>query len=58
VNATLMGLAFMSLFISNKLIGFSSLATRHPSLPIEFWAMHAAIAAARATRREVSMIFP
>ena len=47
VNATLMGLAFMSLFISNKLIGFSSLATRHPSLPIEFWAMHAAIAAGR-----------
>ena len=44
VNATLMGLAFMSLFISNNLIGWIGgfyEKMRH----VEFWAMHAAIAA-------------
>ena len=44
VNATLMGLAFMSLFISNNLIGWiGGFYEKMP--PVEFWAMHAAIAA-------------
>jgi POT family proton-dependent oligopeptide transporter len=46
-NATLMGLAFMTLFVSNMLIGWiGSYYERMP--PAEFWAMHAAIAAAGA----------
>ena len=44
VNATLMGLAFMSLFISNNLIGWIGGFYEKMS-PAEFWAMHAAIAA-------------
>ena len=44
VNATLMGFAFMSLFVSNNLIGWIGgfYGTMHPA---EFWAMHAAIGA-------------
>ncbi len=43
VNATLMGFAFMSLFVSNNLIGWiGSFYGKMP--PVEFWAMHAAIA--------------
>ena len=44
VNATLMGLAFMSLFISNNLIGWIG-GFYEKMRPAEFWAMHAAIAA-------------
>jgi proton-dependent oligopeptide transporter, POT family len=44
VNATLMGLVFMSLFISNTLIGWIG-GFYEKMRPIEFWAMHAAIAA-------------
>ena len=44
VNATLMGLAFMSLFISNNLIGWIG-GSYEKMRPAEFWAMHAAIAA-------------
>jgi POT family proton-dependent oligopeptide transporter len=44
VNATLMGLAFMSLFISNTLIGWIG-GFYEKMTPSEFWAMHAAIAA-------------
>ncbi len=44
VNATLMGLAFMSLFVSNNLIGWIGRFYEKMS-PAEFWAMHAAIAA-------------
>ena len=44
VNATLMGLAFMSLFISNNLIGWIGGFYEKMS-PAGFWAMHAAIGA-------------
>jgi POT family proton-dependent oligopeptide transporter len=44
VNATLMGLVFMSLFISNNLIGWIG-GFYEKMRPAEFWAMHAAIAA-------------
>jgi POT family proton-dependent oligopeptide transporter len=44
VNATLMGLAFMSLFISNNLIGWLG-GFYEKMTPAQFWAMHAAIAA-------------
>jgi POT family proton-dependent oligopeptide transporter len=44
VNATLMGLAFMSLFLSNNLIGWIGGFYEKMS-PAQFWAMHAAIAA-------------
>src|SRR5438034_3729402 len=43
VNATLMGLAFMSLFISNNLIGWIG-GFYEKMMPAQFWAMHAAIA--------------
>ncbi len=44
-NATLMGITFMSLFISNNLIGWiGSFYEKMP--PAEFWALHAAIGAA------------
>jgi proton-dependent oligopeptide transporter, POT family len=43
VNATLMGFAFMSLFISNNLIGWIG-GFYEKMRPAEFWAMHAAIA--------------
>lgn len=43
-NATLMGIAYMSLFVSNTLIGW--LGGFYEQLrPATFWAMHAAIAA-------------
>jgi POT family proton-dependent oligopeptide transporter len=45
VNATLMGLTFMSLFISNNLIGWIGGFYERMS-PAQFWAMHAAIATA------------
>jgi len=44
VNATLMGLTFMSLFISNNLIGWIG-GFYEKMTPAAFWAMHAAIAA-------------
>ena len=44
VNATLMGLVFMSLFISNTLIGWIG-RFYEKMTPAAFWAMHAAIAA-------------
>ena len=44
VNATLMGLAFMSLFISNNLIGWIG-GFYEKITPAQFWAMHAAIGA-------------
>jgi POT family proton-dependent oligopeptide transporter len=43
VNATLMGLVFMSLFISNNLIGWIG-GFYENMTPAQFWAMHAAIA--------------
>ena len=45
MNATLMGLAFMSLFISNTLIGWIG-GFYEKMTPARFWAMHAAIAIA------------
>ncbi len=45
VNATLMGVAFMSLFISNNLIGWIG-SFYEKMRPAEFWALHAAIGAA------------
>lgn len=45
VNATLMGLAFMTLFISNNLIGWIG-RFYEKMTPAAFWAMHAAIGAA------------
>ena len=44
VNATMMGVAFMSLFVSNNLIGWVG-GFYEKMRPIDFWAMHAAIAA-------------
>ena len=44
VNATLMGLALMSLFVSNNLIGWIG-GFYEKMTPAQFWAMHAAIAA-------------
>jgi POT family proton-dependent oligopeptide transporter len=44
VNATLMGLAFMSLFISNNLIGWIG-GFYEKMTPAQFWTMHAAIGA-------------
>jgi POT family proton-dependent oligopeptide transporter len=44
VNATMMGLAFMSLFVSNTVIGWIG-GFYEKMTPTEFWAMHAAIAA-------------
>jgi POT family proton-dependent oligopeptide transporter len=43
VNATLMGLSFMSLFVSNMLIGWIGGFYERMS-PAQFWTMHAAIA--------------
>ena len=43
VNATLMGFAFMSLFVSNNLIGWIG-GFYEQMQPAAFWAMHAAIA--------------
>ena len=44
VNATMMGLAFMSLFFSNNLIGWIG-GFYERMTPIAFWGLHAAIAA-------------
>lgn len=44
VNATMMGIAFMSLFISNNLIGWIG-GFYERMKPIEFWTLHAAIGA-------------
>ena len=44
VNATLMGFAFMSLFVSNNLIGWIG-GFYSTMQPVAFWAMHAAIGA-------------
>ncbi len=43
VNATLMGVAFMSLFVSNNLIGWIG-GFYEKMRPAQFWTMHAAIA--------------
>ena len=45
VNATLMGIAYMSLFVANVLIGWIGAFYERMS-PAAFWALHAAIAAA------------
>jgi POT family proton-dependent oligopeptide transporter len=45
MNATLMGLAFMSLFVANNLVGWIGGFYEKMS-PALFWAMHAAISAA------------
>ena len=45
VNATMMGLAFMSLFFSNNLIGWIG-GFYERMTPAAFWGLHAAIAAA------------
>jgi POT family proton-dependent oligopeptide transporter len=45
VNATLMGLAFMSLFVANNLVGWIGSFYERMS-PTQFWALHAAISAA------------
>lgn len=45
VNATLMGIAYMSLFVSNNAIGWIG-GFYERLTPLEFWALHAAIAAA------------
>lgn len=45
VNATMMGLAFMTLFLSNNIIGWLG-GFYEKMKPVEFWAMHAAIGAA------------
>jgi POT family proton-dependent oligopeptide transporter len=45
VNATLMGLAFMSLFVANTLVGWIGGFYEKMS-PAQFWALHAAISAA------------
>jgi POT family proton-dependent oligopeptide transporter len=44
MNATLMGLAFMSLFVANNLVGWIGGFYEKMS-PSQFWAMHAAISA-------------
>jgi proton-dependent oligopeptide transporter, POT family len=43
VNATLMGIAYMSLFVSNNLIGWIG-SFYERMRPAEFWTLHAAIA--------------
>jgi proton-dependent oligopeptide transporter, POT family len=45
VNATMMGIAFMSLFVSNNIIGWVG-GFYEKLRPAEFWGLHAAIAAA------------
>jgi POT family proton-dependent oligopeptide transporter len=44
VNATMLGVAFLSIFVANNLIGW--IGTFYEKMrPVEFWALHAAIAA-------------
>jgi POT family proton-dependent oligopeptide transporter len=45
INATMMGVAFLTLFVANNLIGWIGTFYEKMS-PIAFWAMHAAIPAA------------
>jgi POT family proton-dependent oligopeptide transporter len=45
VNATMMGIAFMSLFVSNNIIGWIGTLYERMS-PAQFWGLHAAISAA------------
>jgi proton-dependent oligopeptide transporter, POT family len=45
VNATMMGISFMSLFVANNLVGWIG-GFYEKMQPIEFWALHAAIGAA------------
>ena len=45
INATMMGLAFMSLFFANNLIGWIGTFYQRMT-PVEFWSLHAAIGAA------------
>jgi POT family proton-dependent oligopeptide transporter len=44
VNATLMGIAFLTLFVANNLIGWLGRYYERMT-PVSFWSMHAAIAA-------------
>ena len=44
VNATMLGVAFLSIFVANNLIGWIG-TLYEKMLPVEFWALHAAIAA-------------
>jgi POT family proton-dependent oligopeptide transporter len=44
VNATMMGIAYMSLFVSNNAIGWIG-GFYERMTPLEFWVLHAAIAA-------------
>ena len=44
INATMMGLAFMSLFIANTIVGWIG-GFYEKMTPAQFWAMHAAIGA-------------
>ena len=44
LKATMMGAVFLSLFVSNNIIGWIGGFYEHMS-PADFWAMHAAIAA-------------
>jgi len=44
INATMMGVAFMSLFVANNLIGW--IGTYYERMtPVQFWTLHAGIAA-------------
>ncbi|MGD2130823.1 MAG: peptide MFS transporter [Lysobacterales bacterium] len=45
VNATMMGIAFLSLFVSNNLVGWLG-GLYERMTPTQFWLLHAAIAAA------------
>ena len=47
-HATLMGLTFLTLFISNNLIGWIGTFYEHMT-PLAFWGLHAAIAAVGGT---------
>lgn len=44
INATMMGIAFLSLFVSNNLVGWIG-TLYEPLGPLKFWLLHAAIAA-------------
>ena len=44
INATMIGIVFMSLFVANNLIGWIGGFYERMS-PIQFWTLHAAIAA-------------
>lgn len=45
INATMMGIAFLTLFVANNLVGWIG-AFYENLTPIQFWLLHAAIAAA------------